>query len=80
MCWQPFSVMPLLTKYKHSYRGITISGAATVLSPVVRSRYLRLCFSLIYLLITEAEVNQSAEVGSAEGDAPLFSEAIVPCI
>ena len=70
--------MLLVTEYKHSYGGITLSGAATVPSPVARSRYLRLCFSLFYLLITEAEGSQSAEVGSAEGDAPLPSDAVAP--
>ena len=70
-------MIPLLSEYKHSYREITISGAATVPSQVARSPYLRFCCSLIYLLITEAEVSQSAEVGSAEGDAPLFSDAVV---
>ena len=79
-CWQPFSVMPLSPEYKHSYRGITNSGAATPLSPVAYSRYLRFCLSLIYLLITEAEVSQSAEVGSAEGDAALFSDTVSICI
>ena len=72
--------MPLSPEYKHSYGGISISGAATDPSPVVHSRYLRFCFSLIYLLITETEVSQSVEVGSAEGDAPLFSDAVSICI
>ena len=75
-----FSPMLLLAEYKHSYRGISISVAATVPSPVARSRYLRFCFFLIYLLITEAEESESAEVGSAEGDVPLLSYAILPCI
>ena len=79
-CWQPFSVMLLFPEYKHSYRGITISGAATVPSPVARSRYLRFCFCLIYLLITEVEDSQSAEIGSAEGDAPLLSDVVSICI
>ena len=79
-CWQPFSVMPLVTEYKHSYGGITISGAATVPSPVARSRYLWFCCWLIYILITEAEDSQSADVGSAEGDAPLLSDDVVICI
>ena len=79
-CWQPFSVMLLSTKYKHSYRGITLSGAATVPLPVGRSRYLRLCFSLFYLLITEVEGSESAEVGFYEGDATLLSGVIAPCI
>ena len=69
--------MPLFPEYKHSYRGITLSGAATVPSPVVRSPYLRFCCCLIYLLITEADVSQSAELGFAEGDAPLLSDAVV---
>ena len=56
------------------------SGAANLPLRVARNRYLRFCFSLIYLLITEAEVSHSAEVGSAEGDAPLFSDFVVPCI
>ena len=72
--------MLLVAEYKHSYRGITISGAATVPSPVARSRYLRFRCSLIYLLITEAEVSQSADVCSAEGDAPLLSDAVFRCI
>ena len=70
--------MLLSSEYKHSYRNISILGAATVPSPVARSRYLRFCCDLIYLLITEAEVSHSVEVGSAEGDAPLFSDAVVP--
>ena len=37
---QPFSVIPFLTKYQHSYGVITISGAATVPSPVAHNRYL----------------------------------------
>ena len=72
--------MSLLAEYKHSYRGLTISSAATVPSPVAHSLYLRFCWSLIYLLITEVEVSQSAEVGSAQGDAPLFSDAVPVCI
>ena len=72
--------MPLFSEYKHSYWGIIFSGAATVPSPVARSRYLRFCWRLIYHLVTEVEDSQSAEVGSAEGDAPLISDAIVPCI
>ena len=79
-CWQPFSVMSLLTEYKHSYWGITISGAATVSSRDVCSRYLRFCCWLIYLLITEVEDSQSPEIGSAEGDTPLFSDAVSICI
>ena len=75
-CWQPFSVMMFLSEYKHSYRGITISGAATVPSPVARSPYFRFCCFLIYFLITEKKVSQSAEVGSAEGDATLLSDAV----
>ena len=78
--WQPFSVMPLLPEYKHSYRGITISGAATLPSLVACSRYLRFYCNLIYLLITEDELNQSAEIGSTEGDAPFFSDAFVFCV
>ena len=69
--------MALSSEYKHSYRGIIISGAAIVLSPVARSRYLRLCSCLIYFLITEAEDSQSVEVCFAEGDTPLFSDAVV---
>ena len=72
--------MPLSPEYKHSYIGVSISGTATVPSPVARSRYLRFCCCLIYILITEAEGSQSAEVGSAEGDAPLFSDFIAICI
>ena len=72
--------MPLVPEYKHSYGGITLSGAATDPSPVDCSRYLRFRFWLIYLLITEAEVSNSAEVGSAEGDTSLLSDAIAPCI
>ena len=80
-CWQPFSVMPLSSKYTRSYWGITISGAATVPSLVACSLYLRFCCCcLIYLLITEVEVSQSAEVGSAEGNAPLPFDAISFCI
>ena len=72
--------MPFLSEYKYSYRGATISGAATVPSPVVRSLYLRRCYRLIYILITEDEDNESAEVVLAEGDAPLLSDAVVICI
>ena len=72
--------MPLLAKYQHSYRGITISGGATALLPVVRNHYLRCRCTLIYNFITEAQVSQSAEVGFAEGDAPLLSDAIVPSL
>ena len=72
--------MSLAAEYKHSYRGITLSGAATFPLPVDCSRYLRFCCSLIYLLITEAEDSQSAEVGSTEGDALLLTDAIAPCI
>ena len=72
--------MPLSPEYKHSYREITISGAATVPSPVARSRYLRFCCSLIYHLITEIEVNQFSDVGSVEGDAPLLTDVIFNCI
>ena len=79
-CWQPFSVMPLASEYKHSYRGISIIDAATAPSPVARSRYLRCHCCLIYFLITEAEDSQFADVGSAEGDAPLFSDVVVSCI
>ena len=79
-CWQPFSVMPLLSEYKHSYREITISGAATVPSRVVCSPYLRFCCHLIYILVTEVEQSQSVNVGSAEGDAPLLSDAVAICI
>ena len=79
-CWQPFSVMLLSTKYTHSYRGITISGAATVPSPDAHSLYLRFCCFLIYFLITEKKVSQSAEIGSTEGDAPFFSDAFVFCV
>ena len=72
--------MPFLSEYKHRYRGITISGAATVPLRVVRIPYLRFCFCLIYLLITETEEKESVKLGSAEGDAPLLSDAVVPCI
>ena len=70
----------MLSEYKHSYRGITLSGAATVPSPVARSRYLRFCCCLIYHLITETEGSKSAEVGSAEGDALLPFDVIAICI
>ena len=79
-CWQPLSVMALLAKYKHSYKVITISGAATLPSPVVYSRYLRFCCRLIYTLITEVDPNQSADVCLTEGDAPLFPNAVSICI
>ena len=72
--------MSLAAEYKHSYKGLNISGAATVPSPVARNRYLRFCCRLIYILITEAQDSQSAEVGSAEGDASFLSYAFVPCI
>ena len=72
--------MSFVTEYKHSYWGIIISDAATFLSRVVRSRYLRLCCRLIYILITEAEVSQSADVGFAEGDAPLLTDDVSICI
>ena len=78
--WQPFSVMPLSSEYKHSYGGITFADAATVLSPAARIRYLRLCFCLIYLLITEVEDGKFAEVCSADGHAPLFSDDVAICI
>ena len=74
--WQPFSVILLSSNYKHSYREISIAGAATFLARVVHSRYLRYCYGLIYYLITEAEVIQSADVGSAEGNAPLPSDVV----
>ena len=77
---QPFSVIPLLTEYKRSYRGLTISGAATFPSPVTHNRYLRFCCRLSYLLITEVKDSQFAELGSAEGDAPLFSNFVSICI
>ena len=79
-CWQPFSVMLLVAEYKHSYEVITNSAAATVPSPVARILYLRCCCCLIYLLLTEAEESQSAEVDSAEGDAPLLSNVVSICI
>ena len=79
-CWQPFSVMPLSPEYKHSYRGTTLSGAATAPSQGAHIPYLRCSCCLIYFLITEAEDSQSAEVGSAEGDAPLLSDVIPICI
>ena len=69
--------MPFLTKYQQKYGVITISGAAIFPLPVARSRYLRYCCSLIYPLITETEENESAEVGSAEGDASLFTDIVV---
>ena len=72
--------MQLLTKYKHNYRGLIISGAAKVLSRVVSSLYLLFCCRLIYNLITEADQSQSAYVGLTEGDAPLLSDAVVICI
>ena len=72
--------MPFLSEYKHSYWGITNSGATTVPSPVARIRNLRFCCWLIYLLITEAEGSESAEVGSAEGDAPLLTDDVSICI
>ena len=77
---QPFSVMLFSPEYNHSYWGVAFSGAATVPSRVVRSLYLRFCCCLIYILITEAEVFQSANVGLAEGDTPLLFNAVVPCI
>ena len=74
-------MMMFLSEYKHSYGGLTLSGAATVPSPVAHSRYLRFCCCcLIYILITEVEDSQFAEVGSAEGDAPLLSDAVFICI
>ena len=72
--------MPLFPEYKNSYKGLTISGAATVPSPVARSRYLQFCCCLIYFLITEAKESQSAELGSADGDAPLLSDVVSICI
>ena len=77
---QPFSVMPLSTKCKHSYKGVNIKGAATVPSPVARSPYLRFGCCLFYHLITEADVSHSAEVGSAEDYATLLSDAVFICI
>ena len=77
---QPFSVMPLSTKCKHNYRDKTISGAATLLSLVSHSPYLRFCCRLFYFLITEAEENQSADVGFAESDTPLFPDGVPICI
>ena len=70
--------MPLLSEYKYSYWGVSIKGTATFHSRVARSRYLRFRCWLIYLLITEDEDSQSAEVGSAEGDAPFASDAVAP--
>ena len=66
----------LSSNYKHSYREISIAGAATFLARVARSRYLRYCYGLIYYLITEAEVNQSADIGFAEVLTALFSDVI----
>ena len=77
---QPFSVMPLLSEYKHSYWGINISVGANFPSRAVDSRYLRLCFRLIYILITEVKISQTADVGFAEGDTPLLSDVAVDCI
>ena len=70
--------MPLLSEYQYSYRGLIISGAATVPSPVARSPYLRFCCGLIYILITEADQSQSTELSSAEGHATILSDAVVP--
>ena len=72
--------MRLSPKYKHSYRGLSLSGAATVPSPVARIPYLRFCCCLIYLLITEAKESESVEVGSTDGDATLLSDVISVCI
>ena len=68
--------MPLLTKYEQSYGGKTLSGAAIFPSQVARSLYLRCRYCLIYFYITEVEKSQSAEIGSAESDAPLLSNDI----
>ena len=73
----PFSVIPLLSEYIHSYKGIISLGAATFPSPVARSPYHLFCCFLIYLLITEGEDSQSTEVGSTEGDEFLFSDAVM---
>ena len=77
---QPFSVMSLMSECRHSYWGITFLGAASFPSPVARNPYLWYSFSLTYLLITEVEKSQLAEVGSAEDLATLLSDAIVHCI
>ena len=70
--------MPLSSEYKHSNGGETIIDAATFPLRGVYTRYLRFCCVLIYLLITEAEVSQSAELSFAEGEAPLFSDSVAP--
>ena len=72
--------MLLIPEYQHSYGGITISDAATVPSRGARNPYLRFCCCLNDLFITEGEVSQSDEVGSAESDASFFSDAVVICI
>ena len=69
-----------MSEYQHSYRGVYLSGATIFPSRVAHSHYLRFCCYLIYLLITEAEESQSAEVGSADGNAALLSDAVIPCI
>ena len=68
--------MLLSTKYKHSYWGVSIEGAATIPSRGVHSPYLQCCYCLIYYLITEAELGQSVELDSAEGYTTLLSDAI----
>ena len=52
-------MISLYPKYKLIYEGISISGTATLPSLSVHNRYLRFCYVLIYLLITEAEDSQS---------------------
>ena len=69
--------MLFFPEYKNSYKGVSILGMATVPLKGVRSPYLRFCLCLIYIVITEVEESQSADVGFAEGDAPLPSDAVV---
>ena len=72
--------MSLSSEYKYSYRGISISGAAILLLSVAGSPYLRFCCVLTYLLNTEAEVSDSDDIGSTEGDKSFLSDTVVPCI
>ena len=79
-CWQPRSLMAFPTKYKHTYRGLTLSGATTVPLSVVHSPYFRFCCRLTYILITETKDSQSEKVDSAEDHTSLFFDDILICI
>lgn len=62
---QPCSVMPFISKYMHSYKGIYVLGSTTLPSRVVHIPYLRFCYSIIDFLITKINMSDSADVDSA---------------